>query len=543
MSMRSWRPATAIIAVASLLLALVACGSKDSDASQAASAYAAAFARQDVEASAAMTSSPSQAADALSETFAGMHPRTVDTQVLDVVDYSDGSATFTLKVTWHWAGDKEFTDRTTGSVRRLSTGWKVQWDTGLIHSGMPVGGHLEMTREDADPAPTVRAASGKPLMRVIPINDLVINPEGTKNLRKSVKQLTDAIAPVAPLVTATVIDQKIRDNKGGETVAVSLRDSDLKRLTADPNGIAGVSVRKSSQLVMTDRRIDTPLEAGLTNYWEAIRDAIAGWQVVLVVPGQPTQKLTGTDGTPGPDVMSTVDMDEQLDLQEAVAMVAQPATIMTFDAKSGAIRGMANNQAASDKNIGADISYPTGTTLDPVFAAVDGATAGKGPDAPNDQLGHLGLDLQLTVPGVSAPHDVTAQIRTADFKPQNFTASILNMGALGISIARSIDHSTDTAPPFVVRGATTKAEGGTLGGVDPAAAKKIADAMKTTAATGDASDIKGAPGLRALVGTNGPKGPGWFVGITGGGRVVVIYCENERSGTAALQVAQKYFRP
>ena len=65
--------------------------------------------------------------------------------------------------------------------------------------------------------------------------------------------------------------------------------------------------------------------------------------------------------------------------------------------------------------------------------------------------------------------------------------------------------------------------------------------MSTIARKGDASDITGAPGLRALVGTNGPKGPGWFVGLQGG-KVIVVYCEGDKSGTAALQVAQKYFR-
>ena len=65
--------------------------------------------------------------------------------------------------------------------------------------------------------------------------------------------------------------------------------------------------------------------------------------------------------------------------------------------------------------------------------------------------------------------------------------------------------------------------------------------MRTTARTGDASDLTGAGALYALVGTNGPQGPGWFVGVTGD-KVLVIYCEGEKSGTAALQVAQKYFR-
>ena len=63
-----------------------------------------------------------------------------------------------------------------------------------------------------------------------------------------------------------------------------------------------------------------------------------------------------------------------------------------------------------------------------------------------------------------------------------------------------------------------------------------------TATTGDASDLTNASGMQALVGTNGPQGPGWFVGISGS-KVFVVYCEGERSGTAALAVAQRFLTP
>ena len=543
MRLRSQRSVATLVTSVVLVcvLALSGCGSRgDSEAEAAAKAFATAFAGQDAAAISALTSSPSQAADALSETFAGMHPRTLNTEVSDVVDYGDGSATFTMRTTWQWPDDRKYEDRVNGRLRKLSTGWKVTWDPGLIHSGLPVGGRLEMARLDVSPAPSVRAGNGKPLMRVIPINELVINPAGTKNLKRSVRRLAAVIEPVAPLVTTKVIDQKLAEANGGEAVAVSLRNEDMKRLTDDPDAIAGVSVRKTGNLVMTDRRVQTPLQAGLTNYWQAIRDATAGWQVQMVAPGVPEEKLAGEDGTPAPDVMTTFDVPEQLDLSDAAAVVAQPATIMTFDAKSGAILAMGQNDAASEKAVGADVAYPTGSTLDPVFTALDKATSGNETKA-NEQLNKLGLGIEITVPGVSAPTVPSVRVQAAAFRPQNFTASMLNMGALGITIARSLSDDDSTAPPFLIKGADTKVSGGSLGAIDPAAAKQIGDAMRATARTGDASDLKGAGGLRALVGTNGPQGPGWFVGITAGGRVIVVYCEGERSGTAALQVAQKYF--
>ena len=115
-----------------------------------------------------------------------------------------------------------------------------------------------------------------------------------------------------------------------------------------------------------------------------------------------------------------------------------------------------------------------------------------------------------------------------------------NMGALGVALARASVGQASSVAPFVLKNVPTKITGGELGGLDPALFGPILKAMTTTAATGDASDLTRAPGLKALVGTNGPEGPGWFVGIQGG-QVVVIYTEGPKSGTAALQVAQKYF--
>lgn len=539
MSLRSWRSATALCVSVSCALLLAACGSGDTDVSRAARAFAEAMSKQEVQAAADLTSSPSQAAEALGATFAGMHARTVDADVLDSVEYSDGTASFSMRTTWHWSEDREFTTKTTGSLRRLSSGWKVQWEPGLLRTGMPVGGRLQMIRTDATPAPTVRSADGKAFMQMQPVNEIIINPAATRNLQRSVTGLAAALEPIAPLITARVINDKIAAAHGGETVAVTLRDPDMEVLAADPERIAGVTVRKSGMLVMSDRRLSTPLATGLTNYWQAIRDATAGWQVQQAAPGTKPENLAGEQGKAGPDIMTTISQDEQLTLGDAAVEVAQPATIMSFDAKSGAIRAMAQNAAAADARVLADVAYPTGSTLDPVFSALDAAT----PDdrAATDAMHTLGLGTTITVPGVVAPHRSGPVIRSAAFAPQDFTATMINMGALGVSVARSISGEADSVAPYLIKGsAKTKVTGGAFGKMNADAVRRIGAAMAGIAGSGDASDLTRAPGLRALVGTNGPQGPGWFVGISGR-TVLVVYCEGEKSGTAALQVAQKYY--
>lgn len=541
MGIRGRSTAVALIAALVTALALVSCSSDgETDASRAVTAFAEAMARQDTQGAAEMTTSPSQAAEALGVTFAGMHAREVSVDTGRLVEYSDGSASFTLHTKWTWAGDHSFETKTSGSARRLSAGWKVQWDPGLLYTGLTADGRLQEIRTDATPAPTVRSTSGKPFMQIEPVNQIIVDPAATKNLDKTVRAVVDAVAPVAPMVTVKAVDDRLAAAQGQEIVAVTLRDPDMAMLTADPSRIAGVTVNKTGMLVMTDRRLSTPLSAGLTNYWNAIRDATAGWQVQMLVPGTPPQKLAGRQDGPGPDVNTTIDQNEQLTLGDVAVEVAQPATIMTLDAGTGAILAMAQNDAAAKRKIDAGTAYPVGSTLDPVFGAID--AAGKGGDRGTAEtvLHSLGLGVQFTAPGVSLPAGGAPKVTAAAYHPQDFTASMMNMAALGVALERSASGK-DGAAPYVIKGTQTKIAGGQLGRLDDAVVRQIRASMTTTAKTGDASDLTGAPGLRALVGTNGPQGPGWFLGVQGG-KVIVIYCEGDKSGTAALQVAQKYFK-
>ncbi|GAB89520.1 NTF2-like N-terminal transpeptidase domain-containing protein [Gordonia rhizosphera] len=529
------------LAACSALLALNACGS-GADGGSAASAiqsFAAAIDQQDAGAAAKFTTAPGQAGAALQQTLEGMHAEKVDMSVVNPVEYSDGTASFSLKTTWHWAEDREFETTSSGTARHLSTGWKITWEPSVIYPNMPTGGSLREIRTDATPAPKVLSTSGKTFMYQQPVNEIVLDPARTTNLTASVRALARTLAPIAPLITADVISKQLTANPGKPITAVILRDPDMTVLESDPGKVPGVSVHKSSMLLMKDRRLSSPLEDGLTNYWQAILDATAGWQVQLVGPGLKPRKLAGEQGPPGPNVNTTIDQNLQLTLGDAAVEVGQPATILALDASSGAILGMARNSYAVDRGINVDGVYRVGSSLDPVLSAIDkAATDGQ---ARGDLIDRLGLGVQFTVAGASTPTDGQPGVATVDFRSGDVNASMMNMGALGVALARSSKGQLSSVAPYVVKGVPTTVSDGDLGQLPAGLVQPILKAMSVTAATGDASDLTGAPGLRALVGTNGPQGPGWFVGVQGG-KVIVIYCEGERSGTAALQVAQKYFR-
>lgn len=523
-------------------VAVAACGAgaaDDGTAGGAARQFAAAMGRQDAGGAAKYTTAPGQAGEALTQTLQSMNAQSVKVTVEKPTEYSDGTASFSLKTTYKWPKNRSFETTTTGNARHLTTGWKITWDPSIIYPDLPAGGAIREIRTDATPAPTVRSRSGKTFMYLQPVNDIVFDPSQTKDVDSSVRALARTLKPIAPLVTSQVLSDKLAAAQGKPITAVTLRDPDMGVLSANPSTVPGVTVRKAGMLVMADRRLSSPLESGLTNYWQAIRDATAGWQVQVTGPGIKPRKVAGEQGPPGPSVNTTVDQNLQLTLGDAAVEVAQPATIMALDAGSGAVLGMAQNDAARSRGINVDDVYPVGSTLNPVLGAVE-QTANTNQEVSGDILDRLGLGVQFTVPGASAPTANQPGVATVDFQPSQTTASMMNMGALGVAMARSSMGQMTSVAPYVVNGVPTTVSGGKLGELDAATTAPILKAMATTAKTGDASDLTQAPGLKALVGTNGPQGPGWFIGLQGG-KVLVVYCEGEKSGTAALQVAQKYF--
>lgn len=542
--MKIWvkRATTAACAAVTCAVMVSSCGfagSTDTGAAAAIDAFADALSRQDAAGAATFTTAPGQAGDSLTTTLRQMGAQRVDVDVDNPVEYSDGTATFSVTTTWNWDKGRVYESTSGGTARKLSSGWKVTWDPAILHAGLTAGGTLREIRTDAKPAPTVRSRTGRVFMYAQPVNEIVLDPTRTPDLNASVRALARVIAPIAPLITGQVIREKLDATPGRAITAVGLRDSDMEVLAGDPRRVPGVVVNRSDQLVMADRRLSSPLEDGLTNYWQAIRDATAGWQVEMLGPGAAPRKLAGEQGPPGPDVPTTMDQGVQLSLGDAAVEVGQPATIMTLDAQTGAITGMAQNSYAIESGVDLDQPYPVGTTLNPVFDAI-GRAVGSEQQRGDELLDRLGLGVQFTVPGASVPTADRPGIATIDYRPGSSMMSMTNMAAFGVAMARSASGQASSVPPFVLKNVPTKIAGGELGGLDPAVVRPVLQAMTATAATGDASDLTRAPGLRALVGTNGPEGPGWFVGLQGG-QVVVIYTEGPKSGTAALQVAQKYF--
>ncbi|MGV7636576.1 NTF2-like N-terminal transpeptidase domain-containing protein, partial [Mycobacterium kansasii] len=89
-----------------------------------------------------------------------------------------------------------------------------------------------------------------------------------------------------------------------------------------------------------------------------------------------------------------------------------------------------------------------------------------------------------------------------------------------------------TTAPYVVQGQTAKPSA-PLGDVDEKILKAVRAKMDSTVSpSGDGSDLVSTK-AKGLVGTNGPEGPGWFIGYRGD-QAFAIMVSGERSGAGSL---------
>ncbi len=507
----------------------------DSELDAALAAYTGALARQDAAAAAEVTTSPGQARPMLEAALFGMSAEAVRSTVAEAVPFSDGTASVKLTTEWDLGRGNVWTVETSGSARKVSPGWRVTWDPQLIAPGLAAGGRITSTPVDVR-VPKLLGGDRKELMTLLPVRDVVVTPRGL-DVPATARRLSVALRSVAPGLTAQTLEASITGAGARPVRVASIRESDWPALTADPARIGGVSVIEGKRLVVADQRNTSPALAGVREVWEGHRAEHAGWEVTVLNPGVAARRIGFGNGTRAPDLTSTLRLDAQLAVAEAVVAVAQPAAMLVLDPATGAILAAGQNPRADELGqISIAGTMPIGDVLDPVVAA---AGAVRGTD-PRDALARGGIGVDYAVPGLLASGKQNGPVAPAaqriSVTSGDLRAGTLNMAVLAAALA------TGKAPtPYIVAGEKTTASGGEPGTLDPAVRDAGLRAMRAAVADGDASDLRPKDGMLALVGTSGPQGPGWFLG-TYGGRALAVYCAEEKSGTAALAVVARYLK-
>ena len=167
------------------------------------------------------------------------------------------------------------------------------------------------------------------------INTVVLDPAKMPDPVLTTTLLGDVLEPVAPVITAASMQQRLAEQPGERIAAVKLRDQDYQFLEDDIVSIPGVEVVKTPTLISADRRISSPLLDSLRSAWQLERDRTAGWAVTLEDPQAGPIQVAGFQGPPPPDLVSTLDSHVQLAAKEAVVSVGTPAAIVAIQPSTG----------------------------------------------------------------------------------------------------------------------------------------------------------------------------------------------------------------
>lgn len=523
--------------VSLLLLTLAACGDDETaDVTKMLDGYAAAIGERNAVAAAGFTSSPDAASGVIGRTLRDMRPEKVSVKAQNVQRYSGGNATFDLKTQWNFGKGRDWEYTTKGSASSLSIGWRISWDPAVLAPGLTTSTAIRQIRTDARP-PKVFARDNSELMFAGTVHKLTVDPNQTTNLTDSLTRVAKIVAPVAPLVTPESLAAKAKADPGKPVPVVDLRGDDYAVLEDKLKAVPGLRDTEAPDLLIANRQLFSPLFTGIKGAWQANRDATAGWAVQLVTEGKPPTQVVGFQGPPGPDLKTSMDPKVQLAAENAVVQLGQPAAMVVVSISSGAVLAAAQNNQASLESPDWALTglSTTGPVLAPVYSEVNSA-AGKDTGKQAGLLSPLGLGTAFAMTGVTT---VTAELPGTGGRPAaELGADTMKASPFGLAVFASAIAKGKTTAPYVVQGqtATPSAPMGDVDGTILAAVRAKMEA--TVSPSGDGSDLVSSK-VKGLVGTNGPQGPGWFVGYRGD-QAFAIMVSGERSGSGSLQVAGSY---
>lgn len=532
----------AVFAVVAVAVTTVVFSDSRSDAQRLVDDFVAALDAGDVEAAAALTSYPNAARDTIGQMFDGLSDGDVDYELAQLVELNEDSGYFTLTAGWNFGENKDWNYQVDGSVRKLGVGWRVSWDPDVVVPDLGGGRTVHHVRTDAAP-PKIFDRTGRLLMEEQTINAVVLDPASMTDPVATTTRLAEVLAPVAPVITAQVLQDRLAENPGARITAVKLRDQDYQFLESSIGAIPGVQVLHSPTLISADRRISTPLLDSLRSTWQLERDRTAGWAVTLEDPKSGPIQVAGVQGPPPPDLTATVDAHVQLAAKEAVVTAGTPAALVAIQPSTGGVLAADVNNWAME--LGPVIThglYPAGGVLDPVRLAagldrnIDPSEVGS--DALADTARMLGLGLDHQVPGFDFETAQVGQVRpgVVQFSGSGADEELISpMGAavLAASIARG-----EATTPTIVQG-----HDGTVHDAPPHLPAHVVDALRgmmiDNVRNGPASYLRGHQGLAGIAASSGDDR--WFFGYTGDLAFAVFVAEAD-GGDRAVKMADTFLR-
>ncbi|WP_280257046.1 NTF2-like N-terminal transpeptidase domain-containing protein [Nocardia wallacei] len=537
------RGAAALAGAVALVVALGSCGLDDKpDSPQAiVEKFTQLLDDRDAESAAQLTSYPNGAEATLQKLFDGLNPGKPDYQVAQYIGLDGDSGMFNLKADWNFGPGKEWTYDLQGTIRKLAIGWRISWEPNVVAPQLDGQRSIKLVRTDAPP-PKVNDNAGNTLMTEQVINVVKLDPAKTPDPVASTNALADAIAPVAPLITGPSLMQQLAASQGKPVVAVQLREDDFAILEPRMAPIPGVVMDKEPRLIVTDRRIFSPLTDAFRKVWQENRDNHAGWGVKLFeADGRPVAQLAGQQGPPGPDIASTLDQRLQRAAEDAVVSAGTAASIVAVQPSTGAVVAAAQNTYASEQGpVAFTGAYPAGGMIE-LFKQAAAVAKKKAPQDVSVQdaaeaAATLGVGIGFKVPGLE---QTTGRLpiggRGVEQVRQGGADPIL-ASPFGMALAASTIARGSVVPPMIEIGrpATTEAE---LSPLPDPVLQQLRRMLTDDAAGGpELAALRRYAGVTAYAATAGTSG--WLLANMGD-LAFAIHIDDVDSGDATSRMAAR----
>lgn len=343
------------------VLSLPACATGPDQPETIAEEFAAALDVGDVAGAAALTTDPAAAETTIGALFEGLGN---DDPSVSVAGTGDGD-TFDLDVRWTFGEGRDWSYRTTGSATEdpAADAWRVRWDPAVLSPELAGGASLQYLTTAGAP-PTIFDRAGQPLMGEQVVT--VVNLDATADPAA----VAPVLATVVPTITAESLTEQVAAAGGGAAGVITLREDDLAPIEERLAALPGVTLVPQTRLLTTERALASPVWSGLAELWQEGQDASAGWVVRQVAADGATTRVAGESGPEAPDLTSTIDLGLQRRAEEVLATFDTPAVIVGIEPATGAIRTMAQNEAADAEGpVAATGLYPPGSTFKVVTTA------------------------------------------------------------------------------------------------------------------------------------------------------------------------------
>jgi cell division protein FtsI/penicillin-binding protein 2 len=383
-----------VVLAAGGLGAFLAFGGHKTSARPEAAAYLAAWGRGDTAAMAAVVDSPPADFATQIKAFDGALHATgsrfdlVRMRSVHGGQVADFHAHFDVAGFGPWEYDGNL------PLSKVAGHWRVQFSSTALHPALAPGLHLAIERTWASRAP-ILGVDGTPLVAGQDTVTVGLNPSHITNLDQVKAALSSTLHIPGTAVDQALNGPGVRQRNLFAPVATVPKDGQYTGLHSQLAPIPGIAFMGAGSLrvpipglngsvvgtvgdITADRlkQLGGPYrvgdKVGLTGLESTFQTRLAGSPKgdidVLDAGNALVRTLQEFPGVPPQPVHTTIDVTVQRAAQSALAGISQPAAIVAIDARTGALRAVANDPVGGYDRALAGV-YPPGSTFKVVTSA------------------------------------------------------------------------------------------------------------------------------------------------------------------------------